>query len=472
MRRLGVIQESRAAALTAAGALTDAAELREERAMSEDETVQFTAHLDAVRAADAEIVDMQKRIDELNALEAARAAAPFVPQVNMNRDPRDLSDLRYGAGRDELQARVRHILSEDRDAVLPYRLSSRQKESVEDMLRRIDPVDGSLSRRILATSSRSYYNAFAKIMSGNEFALNEQERQAISEMRASLTDNAGGYAIPFSVDTTMISTDDGSVNPFRQISTVKQITADVWQGVSSAGVTASFDSEAAEVSDDSPTLAGPTITTYMARAFVPFSIEIGQDWANIDADLRSMFQDAKDDLETTAFSTGSGPIGIITALTGGSSEINAAGEAVALADLYSLDNALPARYRQNASWVANKSTYNAVRALDTYGGGGMWERIGAAMPARLLGYPVYESSAFDGSIDAGATANNYVAVLGDFKYFYIVDRVGMSVELIPHLFHTSNNLPSGRRGMFAHWRVGSDSVNDAAFRMLDVATTA
>jgi HK97 family phage major capsid protein len=340
------------------------------------------------------------------------------------------------------------------------------------MLRRIDPVDGSLSRRILATSSRSYYNAFAKIMSGNEFALNEQERQAISEMRASLTDNAGGYAIPFSVDTTMISTDDGSVNPFRQISTVKQITADVWQGVSSAGVTASFDSEAAEVSDDSPTLAGPTITTYMARAFVPFSIEIGQDWANIDADLRSMFQDAKDDLETTAFSTGSGPIGIITALTGGSSEINAAGEAVALADLYSLDNALPARYRQNASWVANKSTYNAVRALDTYGGGGMWERIGAAMPARLLGYPVYESSAFDGSIDAGATANNYVAVLGDFKYFYIVDRVGMNVELIPHLFHTSNNLPSGRRGMFAHWRVGSDSVNDAAFRMLDVATTA
>jgi hypothetical protein len=52
-----------------------------------------------------------------------------------------------------------------------------------------------------------------------------------------------------------------------------------WKGVSSAGVTASYDAEAAEVSDDSPRFAQPTITSAMGRAFVPFSIELSMDWS-------------------------------------------------------------------------------------------------------------------------------------------------------------------------------------------------
>jgi predicted phage gp36 major capsid-like protein len=44
----------------------------------------------------------------------------------------------------------------------------------------------------------------------------------------------------------------------------------------------------------------------------------------------------------------------------------------------------------------------------------------------------------------------------------------MTVEFIPHLLHTSNNRPSGQRGWYAHYRVGADSVNDAAFKLLNV----
>jgi predicted phage gp36 major capsid-like protein len=35
-----------------------------------------------------------------------------------------------------------------------------------------------------------------------------------------------------------------------------------------------------------------------------------------------------------------------------------------------------------------------------------------------------------------------------------------------HLF--SNNRPSGQRGWFARYRTGADSVNDGAFRILDI----
>jgi HK97 family phage major capsid protein len=85
--------------------------------------------------------------------------------------------------------------------------------------------------------------------------------------------------------------------------------------------------------------------------------------------------------------------------------------------------------------------------------------------SRILGKPVYESSDMDSTYGSG---ENYVAVVGDFSNYVIFDRVGMSVELIPHLFATQNNRPSGQRGFFAHWRVGADSSNDAAFAVLNI----
>jgi predicted phage gp36 major capsid-like protein len=48
----------------------------------------------------------------------------------------------------------------------------------------------------------------------------------------------------------------------------------------------------------------------------------------------------------------------------------------------------------------------------------------------------------------------------------------MQVEPVSHMFHTSNNLPNGARGVYAHWRTGADSVNDAAFAMLSDKTSA
>jgi hypothetical protein len=45
-------------------------------------------------------------------------------------------------------------------------------------------------------------------------------------------------------------------------------------------------------------------------------------------------------------------------------------------------------------------------------------------------------------------------VLGDFRYFIIVDRIGMDVELIPHLFGASGR-PLGQRGIYAIWRNNS-----------------
>ena len=237
-----------------------------------------------------------------------------------------------------------------------------------------------------------------------------------------------------------------------------------------------------------PTLAQPSITPRKAQAFVPASIEISQDWAAIEADLRAMFQEAKDDLEASKFVNGASgsnePIGIVTALDGTSSfQSPATAETFVIGDVYKVINNLPAKYRtamldgsvqtNRASWIADISTYNSIRQFDTSGGAGLWTTLGNGTPDRLLGYPVYEASAMRGTVDinTAATADNFILVLGDFRNYVIVDRVGMSIEYIPHLFG-ANGRPTGQRGWYAYWRVGADSVNDDAFRTLNVVTAA
>ena len=92
----------------------------------------------------------------------------------------------------------------------------------------------------------------------------------------------------------------------------------------------------------------------------------------------------------------------------------------------------------------------------------------------LLGWPLYENSSMKAysAFDAGATADNFLLMVGNWRNYIIVDRVGLTVEFIPHLFATNANLPSGTRGWFAYWRTGSDSVNDDAFRVLSIPTAA
>jgi hypothetical protein len=50
------------------------------------------------------------------------------------------------------------------------------------------------------------------------------------------------------------------------------------------------------------------------------------------------------------------------------------------------------------------------------------------------------------------TAASKIMIFGDFRYYLIVDRIGMTVELVPHLFGATNQRPIGARGLLAYWR--------------------
>jgi len=390
-------------------------------------------------------------------------------QIKQTDDPYNIDEVRINVGQTgatELRGRALKAVATESD----YSLNDAGKERLSYLLERKDDKAGTIAKLVLGTGSDAYRQAFAKAISGAGHMMSDLERAAMVRA-ASLTDSAGGYAVPFPIDPSLILSNEGSANPFRQISRVETITTDSWQGISAGAISASWDGATAEVSDDTPTWAQPQVNVEKAQAFIPYNIEIGEDYNGFAEDVFAAIVAGKDELEATAFVTGSGtdtPQGIVTALTGGSYiTTSASTDTFVAADVYSTFQELAPKHRSKAVWTMNLNVLNLIRQMGTTAFHTQLAEFGDGNPPNLLGRPVYEASAFDGALTG--SADNYFAVVGNFGENYLIaDRVGLSVEHIPHLFATGNNRPSGSRGIYAYWRTGADSINDTGFQMLNV----
>lgn len=342
---------------------------------------------------------------------------------------------------------------------------SEAQENVERLLDTVDDEHGTLARQILVTGSPVYARAFGKFCKAqNTYGLTGEEQRALAVGAGS----TGGFAVPFQLDPTVILTNNGSVNPLRQIARVEQIVGKEWDGVTSAGVVVTRVAESTESTDGAPTLAQPTVKAERVQGFIPFSIEADQDWGALQSEMTRLLADAKDVEEATSFVTGTG---VSPAANGVVQTLNASSNVtpfntVTAAGIYALEDALPDRFRDNASFLGHRSIYNAVRQLDSTGGSNLWVRIGEGQPNQLLGYPAYRSSAMVANSALGV-GSRYL-MLGDFRQFLIVDRVGMTVDVVPHLFGASR-MPTGQRGLYAMWRNNSKILVDNAFRILHKA---
>lgn len=348
--------------------------------------------------------------------------------------------------------------------------------------------DGSAARWAAAATDPAYLTAFRKVLADptrGHMEWTDAERAAYGHARTveramSLTDSAGGYMVPFSLDPAIRLTSSGAINPLRGIANVKTIATDSWNGVTSSGVTAAFAAEGAEVADNSPTLVQPSFTPEKAHAFIPYSIEVGMDAVDFVGEMRRLFLDAKDVLEAEKFLTGAGPgsnepTGLITQLDGTASEVApTTTETFALGDIYKTIEALPPRFRPRAHFLAELSTINAIRQFGTANNyHAFLTDLAGGEPARLIGKPLHETSYLDAysAINTGANADNHILIALDPQEFMIVDRVGATVEMVPHLFG-SNRRPTGQRGLYFYWRTTCGLTNINAARALNVATTA
>jgi HK97 family phage major capsid protein len=243
----------------------------------------------------------------------------------------------------------------------------------------------------------------------------------------------------------------------------------VWHGVTAGAVTTYWVAENTALTDGTPAFGGPTVTAAKLTAYVTASYEIFED-SNLQAQLPGLISEEFDYAEEAAFVSGSGsgaPKGIITAISGtAGSTVTATTrgtfDSTSAVDVFALVNAVPSRFEDNSTWVANKATFNRIKQMSTGAQGSyFWTDFNAAIGSPLLGSPIAQSS----TMSAGQTSGTVCVILGDWSRFLVYDRLGTSVEFIANVVQ-GDGLPTGTRGLVAHKRVGSDCLDINAFRFI------
>jgi HK97 family phage major capsid protein len=224
-------------------------------------------------------------------------------------------------------------------------------------------------------------------------------------------------------------------------------------------------------------VAQPTWRVYKADAWIAASFEVLAD-SDLGSEVTMLFNDARANLEATAFATGTGggqPYGVVTRCASlGALTFSESGSTVErdlfIGDIYKVDNAIDERHYSNASWMMHRTTANKVRRFGegTQGSNSaFWQDLGGGFPPLLLGHPLYLSSAFDSTVVSGSL--DYVILLGDFRAGYrIYDRVGSSIAYVPVVVG-SNRRPTGEAGFYYYWRTSgdvTDQTNASHFRLL------
>lgn len=434
----------------------------------------FEADLARAEAIDAELVKINERAARLEAVQTSerferiagdqRDTGPTIHKRSADRDLYDLTGASRSLSDHDLVERA--ITAVERSHERAF--TDSQREAVTELLERNTRYTPKIAEYVLMTGSPDYAHEFETFVKtqGRSFGPN-LERAAMS-----LTTAFGGAMVPYTLDPSVMITNNGVANPMRQLARTETIAgSNEWRGVTSAGVNAEWLGEGAEAADASPNdFAQPIIGTFKGTAYLFGSYEVLAD-SGFATQVQSLIGDAKDRLEGTAFTLGNGttqPQGWVTGkVAAGGLTNSATTDVFAVADVYNTQQALPPRFRNaNAAWQGNLNILNRIRQFDTAGGSALWAQLGAGTPPVLMGSPVYETSDMDGVINA--TQENYVLGYGNFREAYIiVDRVGVEVYY-DNMVLGANRRPTGQAGFFAFWRTGGRLVVPSAVALLNV----
>lgn len=365
-------------------------------------------------------------------------------------------------------------------------LSASAADRADAVLRSGDP-HALTARYLAAVGSPDYAVAFGKMLADpmtGHLRFSAEEVGAVREVSAAaaaaeyragpMVTSATGFPLPLTVDPSILITGTGAQNPIRGLARVTTVGTHDWVGVSAAGVTASYDQEGTEVSDDTPDLAAPKISTYRGTAWVPFTIEASQDWPTLQSEMARLIDDARNVLDSTMFLSGNGtnqPFGVLGgdstySLTTTQRVLTATSANLAVADPWSLKAQIPPRFLARARFAGNPAMLDKIFRF--VGGGNTTEPpqfAGMDRGGDFLGAgPAVEWS----DLVTTTTTGSKVLVGGDWATAYrIVDRLGMSAELVPHVFGASHR-PTGSRGLFCFWRTGAGVTAANALRYLEV----
>ncbi len=379
---------------------TEIAELKAAEEPTEEQAARMEAILPEWDAKEAEYGAAKERAEKLAHIEAVslapsnREAGFGTPAVIKRTDPFEgVENIRVRTDANGV-ARMgsSDVLDKARAAFEGVKHRGVSDSDIEALLERIDTVPG-VAEHALVHGTSAYRSAFSAWVSsqGQNVVYSAEEAEAV-RTALSLTVGNGGYTLPTLLDPTLIKTGAASKNPIRRIARVVQGTQNVWHGVTVGNVTSYWTAEAAAVTDGNPTFVGPTVTAAKMTAYLPGSFEIFEDSA-LQSQLPALIAESFDYLESDAFVVGSGsgaPNGVVTAVTAVTTSrvaptTGGTFTTASAVDVFKILNAIPSRYEDSATWLANKATFNTIKQMSTGSNGSyFWSDFNNAGTGRLL----------------------------------------------------------------------------------------
>lgn len=288
-------------------------------------------------------------------------------------------------------------------------------------------------------------------------------------------DTAGGFAVPEDwratvirgkPDAVVVRPRARAVTTSRDVLNAPRLTGDGSSYSSAVRITWGAETPTAASHETDPTFGQTPITVHTAMASTQISANLLEDGAfDVAGLLSELYAEAYALGEDDAFLTGDGankPLGLTATATNGITPVNSGNATSVTADgLIDLQYSLPPQYWANAVWIMNAtSTGKAVRQLKDGEGDYLWQRgLMNGEPDMLLGKAL-AYSAFMPDLAASAKA----AIYGDLNYYWIADRVGMTMQRLTEVYAERNMV-----GFVARKRVGGAPVVTNAFRVLNVS---
>jgi HK97 family phage major capsid protein len=430
---------------------------------------QFAAKTETIEEIDRRVTELQARArlvaDSAADEEKTEPGSYTAPAIIKRPSIEDIYDTvaieRNSRNREERDQKYRdHAMraAEQLRVASPRYDQDKSRERLQQLIDFVDSDDKEIAQRVLTTNSPQYRAAFNRyVKSGG------QERAAALAVGV---DGTGGFSVPVSFDPTIIAIGAWTaINPYRTAcKTVTISGTDTWQALTATAITAAYALEAAAATEQGPTFARPEYIAKRAHAFVTASYEMAQDRADLPSELGTLFGEAKDNLEENQYTLGVGttvfPQG--TGLKDAYTRTDTATTAVlVVGDVRAVEAALPIRHRMNAAWFLSRAAIRFIQGLETVGGqlfnGSQYPSVGNPQSNRtgntglqLLGYPVWETPSMTFT---PTVADSTWGVLANPQTYVIVDRIGMSVKVIPDMLNGATpSFPTGEIGIYAFWR--------------------
>lgn len=355
-------------------------------------------------------------------------------------------DVTYAKMEKELDALTNEVKRMERRDAHEAELNKPVSQPLTVAPEKPQPVSGKAGR-----ASDEYKEDFGRHLRG---------RPLVHNVLSTSPDEDGGYLVPIDYEKKLVETLEAE-NVIRSIAKVITTRHDRKIPIAVGHSRAQWTAENEAYTESNPTFGQKQIDAYKLTDLCRVSVELLQD-AEFDIEdyILREFARAFGVAEEQAFCVGTGtdqPTGIFTAHGGAVGVTSGNANTINADEVISLVYALKAPYRRNAKFLMNDATVALLRKLKDGNGVYLWQpALTAGEPDKLLGYDLY-TSPYVPTVSAGALT----IAFGDFRNYWIGDRMGRTVQRLNELYATN-----GQIGYVATERVDGKVILPEAIQLL------